>query len=75
MYAQGLTLLVLLASAGFAVTDQTTKDQGEDVLVTDPSDPKHKIKVHHAHKERYSGENLWEDQVAAEEARMKKQHK
>ncbi len=56
MYAQGITLAIVLASAGIAVTEE---DEGEDVEMTDPTDPRHTIKVHHAHKETYKGENQW----------------
>ncbi|KAL7270728.1 Replication factor C, subunit RFC4 [Rhizina undulata] len=77
MYAQGLTLLVLIASAGFEVAD-AKKGEGryETIKIVDPNDPAHKHyiekKIHH---ERYSGEDLWKDMIEAEEKRlqMKKQ--
>lgn len=61
VYAQGLTLAVLVATAAFEVSDQQ-KGQGrwETVKVLDPNDPEHKHmidkKIHH---ERYAGEDLW----------------
>lgn len=70
MYAQGITLAILLLSAGIAASD-TTDDDGEDVIMQDPTDPSKNLRVHHAHKETYAGENQWEDMVAAEEAKLK----
>ncbi|KAL8746161.1 MAG: hypothetical protein Q9184_007783 [Pyrenodesmia sp. 2 TL-2023] len=71
VYAQGLTLAVLIATAVFEIGDRN-KDEGrwETVKYADPSDPTHKRllekKVHH---ERYAGEDQWRDMVAAEEER------
>jgi hypothetical protein len=73
MYAQGITLAVLLLSAGVAAADPGEKDLGEDVDVVDPNDPTKVITVHHAHKESYPGENQWEEMVAVEDARLKRQ--
>ena len=61
MYAQGLTIAVLIATAAFEIGD---KKQGEGrwetVKVLDPNDPEHKKmiekKVHH---ESYAGEDQW----------------
>lgn len=61
VYAQGLTLAVVVASLGLEAND-SSKRQGrwETVKVLDPKDPTHKHmiekKVHH---ERYSGEDQW----------------
>lgn len=61
VYAQGLTLAVLVATAAFEVGD-AKKGQGrwETVMVLDPNDPEHKHliekKIHH---EAYEGEDLW----------------
>ncbi len=61
VYAQGLTLAVLVATAAFEIGDRS-KDEGrwETVKVVDPDDPTHKHlidkKVHH---ERYAGEDQW----------------
>jgi hypothetical protein len=69
VYAQGLTLGVLCASAAFEIHDQR---QGRGVLDA--------VKRKHAEegnqriapsKERYEGEDLWKDMVAAEEERLK----
>lgn len=77
MYAQGLTLAVLMASAGLYTLDDGMSDaernQGDDEVIRDPNDPEHPITVHHKHKESYSGENYWETLVAEEEAREKRQ--
>lgn len=70
MYAQGITLAVLLASAVIAAADTTTDDRGEDSIIRDPATGK-PMTVHHAHKEKFAGENQWEDMIAAEEARLK----
>ena len=61
VYAQGLTLAVLVATAIFEIGDRN-KDEGrwETVKYVDPNDPEHKKvlekKVHH---ERYRGEDQW----------------
>jgi len=73
VYAQGLTLAVLLASLALETKDAARKEgRWETVKVLDPRDPTHKRliekKVHH---ERYPGEDQWMDMVAAEEQRMK----
>ncbi|KAI9700116.1 MAG: hypothetical protein M1836_002650 [Candelina mexicana] len=73
VYAQGLTLAVLVATAAFEIGDKNN-DQGrwETVKVVDPNDPTHKHlidkKVHH---ERYAGEDQWRDMIEAEERREK----
>jgi len=77
VYAQGLTLAVLLASAAFEIGDRgKSEGRWETVKVLDPNDPTHKHliekKIHH---ERYAGEDQWRDMVEAEERRMKeRQH-
>lgn len=61
VYAQGLTLAVLIATAVFEIGDKQ-KDEGrwETVKYLDPDDKQHKRllekKVHH---ERYAGEDQW----------------
>lgn len=72
MYAQGLTLAVLLASFAFEASDaQKGKGRWETIKVLDPNDPEHKRviekKIHH---ERYAGEDQWRDMVDAEERRL-----
>jgi hypothetical protein len=55
MYAQGLTLLVLVASAAFEVSDSRTgKKVGEE----------------EEEVESYAGENLWKDIIRQEEAKQ-----
>jgi hypothetical protein len=61
VYAQGLTLAVLVATAAFEVGDaQKGRGRWETVMVLDPNDPEHKHliekKIHH---EAYEGEDLW----------------
>jgi len=72
MYAQGLTLAVLLASFAFEANDaQKGKGRWETIKVLDPNDPEHKRviekKIHH---ERYAGEDQWREMVEAEERRL-----
>ncbi|KAI9815796.1 MAG: hypothetical protein M1827_002192 [Pycnora praestabilis] len=73
VYAQGLTLAVLVATAAFEIGDKNN-DTGrwETIKVVDPNDPEHKHlidkKVHH---ERYAGEDQWRDMIDAEERKMK----
>jgi len=73
VYAQGLTLAVLLASFGIEASDATAKrGRWETIKVLDPADPAHKRliekKIHH---ERYEGEDQWMEVIAAEEQREK----
>jgi hypothetical protein len=58
MYAQGLTLLILVATAGFEVADARAAKNGPKDL------------VHHHHHKQYDGEDLWKDMVEAEEKRQ-----
>lgn len=72
VYAQGLTLAVLIATAAFEVGDASKgKGRWETVMVLDPNDPEHKHliekKIHH---EAYEGEDLWRDMVATEERKI-----
>lgn len=61
VYAQTLTIAVLIATAAFEVGDRG-KGEGrwETVKIIDPNDPEHKHliekKIHH---ERYQGEDQW----------------
>jgi len=73
LYAQGLTLAVLVATAGFEVADaKRGGGRYETVLVVDPEDPEHRILVEKkVRQESYSGEDLWKDMVETEERRMK----
>lgn len=73
VYAQGLTLAVVIISLAFETTDSATgKGRWETVKILDPNDPTHKHviekKIHH---ERYAGEDQWRDMVEAEEQRIK----
>ncbi|PQE25237.1 Mitochondrial hypoxia responsive domain containing protein [Rutstroemia sp. NJR-2017a WRK4] len=73
VYAQGLTLAVLVATAAFEMGDaKTGKGRWETVKVIDPNDPEHKHLIEkRIHHEAYEGEDLWRDMVDAEERRMK----
>lgn len=77
VYAQGLTILILLAMAALEVAD-ANKGAGrwETVMVLDPNDPEHKHLIEKKiHKEEYEGQDLWKDMVAAEERRLASQKK
>lgn len=70
VYAQGLTLAVLILTAMFEVGD-ASKGRGrwETIMVLDPNDPEHKKmiekKVHH---ELYAGEDLWKGMSSSSSA-------
>ena len=61
VYAQGLTLAVLLASFGLESNDMRVgKGRWETVKILDPEDPDHKrIIEKRIHHEAYSGEDQW----------------
>lgn len=61
VYAQGLTLAVLIATAAFEVGDASKgKGRWETVKILDPDDPEHKhIIEKRIHHEAYQGEDLW----------------
>lgn len=72
VYAQGLTLAVLIATAALEVGD-ANKGRGrwETVKILDPDDPEHKhIIEKRIHHEAYAGEDLWRDMVATEERKI-----
>jgi hypothetical protein len=72
VYAQGLTVAVLIASAVFEMGDASKgKGRWETVKILDPDDPEHKhIIEKRIHHEAYEGEDLWRDMVAAEEKKI-----
>lgn len=67
MYAQGLTLLVLIGSAGLEVADaRNAKGNYETVKILDPADPTHKKMIERrVHHESYAGEDLWKGELFA----------
>lgn len=73
VYAQGLTLGVLLASFALETNDKVKKQgRWETVKVLDPKDPLHKRMIEkRIHHERYPGEDQWMDMVETEERKMK----
>jgi len=73
VYAQGLTLAVLLASLSLETNDKVKKQgRWETVKVLDPNDPMHKRLIEkRVHHERYPGEDQWMDMVETEERKMK----
>ncbi|GJN70381.1 mitochondrial hypoxia responsive domain-containing protein [Purpureocillium lilacinum] len=72
VYAQGLTLAVLIVSAAFEMNDaKRGSGRWETVMVLDPNDPEHKHLIEKkVHKEEYEGQDLWKDMVEAEERRL-----
>lgn len=72
VYAQGLTLAVLIASAAFEMGDASKgKGRWETVMILDPNDPEHKHLIEkRIHHEAYEGEDLWRDMVATEERKI-----
>ncbi|KAL5611753.1 hypothetical protein BROUX41_000672 [Berkeleyomyces rouxiae] len=72
MYAQGLTLAVLIITAAFEVNDaKDGSGRWETVMVLDPNDPEHKALIEKKiHKEEWEGQDLWKDMVASEERRL-----
>lgn len=62
VYAQGLTLAVLIATAAFETADaKSGKGRWETVMVIDPNDPEHKHLIEkRIQKEDYEGQNLWQ---------------
>jgi len=74
VYAQGLTLLVLIATAAFEVADRRNQQRIGDELVVDPKDPEGKRMVPRRQMmrhEHYAGEDLWKTMVEQEERRLK----
>ena len=78
VYAQFLTLGVLIASAAFEISD-SKNDEGklwETVRYVDPKDPEHKRIIEKEQRKEgeaggTDGDTLWKDMVAAEEERLK----
>ncbi|KAL8958076.1 MAG: hypothetical protein Q9183_005909 [Haloplaca sp. 2 TL-2023] len=73
VYAQGLTVAVLVATAVFEIGDRN-KEEGrwETVKYVDPNDPEHKrLLEKRVHHESYAGEDQWRDMVEAEEQKRK----
>jgi hypothetical protein len=78
VYAQFLTLGVLVATAAFEISD-SKNDEGklwETVKIIDPNDPEHKRVIEkREHKEEWEGQELWRDMVEAEEQRLKEKER
>lgn len=65
VYAQGLTLAVLIATAALETADaKAGKGRWETVMVADPNDPTHQTMIERkVHKEDYEGQDLWKGAV------------
>ena len=61
VYAQGLTVLVLLATAALEIGDRSQgKGRWVSTLIIDPEDPEHKRKIEKkVYREDYAGESQW----------------
>lgn len=72
VYAQFLTLGVLVATAAFEISDQRSgQGRYETVKILDPSDPEHKRYIEERREVPQSdGDELWKDMIAAEEERI-----
>jgi len=78
VYAQFLTLGVLVASAAFEISDSKNEEGKfwETVRVVDPTDPEHKRMIEkREHKEDWEGQELWREMVDAEEQRIKERER
>ena len=73
VYAQGLTLAVLVASAAFELQDsRADKGRYESVEYVDEKDhKKHTKQVERERKQPSDGDDLWKDMVRQEEERLK----
>ena len=77
VYAQFLTVGVLVATAAFEISDSHNEEGKlwETRKVIDPTDPEHKRMIERKEEVDRSGggggDDLWKDMVAAEEERMK----
>jgi hypothetical protein len=74
VYAQGLTLAVLVASAAFEISDQK---KGKGILkakLEEEGKKKASVVEEPISKEGEGEGDLWKDMVAAEEERLKKKH-
>lgn len=76
VYAQGLTLLVLVLTAAFEVSDaKGGKGRWQVVRIRDEQTGElveKKIEIP-LHREHYEGEDLWKDMMAAEERRLNRE--
>ncbi|PKY08793.1 hypothetical protein P168DRAFT_286868 [Aspergillus campestris IBT 28561] len=74
VYAQGLTLAVLVASAGFEIADQKKGKGILDAKKKAEAAEKGQKAVEVAQPEKEQSGDLWKDMVAAEEERLKNKH-
>ena len=61
VYAQGLTVAVLIATAIFEIGDRNNEEgRYETIKILDPDDPTHKHLIDkRVHREEYKGEDQW----------------
>jgi hypothetical protein len=70
VYAQGLTLAVLCASAALEIGDQRRGQGLLDAVKAKRANQANEGAQRPEHRERYEGEDLWKDMVEAEEERL-----
>ncbi|EPY50898.1 fungal protein [Schizosaccharomyces cryophilus OY26] len=71
MYAQGVTVLVLLGSVYLTAVANRLEPPTQEKLISDPTNPTQLIPFQSKSKERYPGEFQWEVLVAKEEERLR----
>lgn len=66
VYAQGLTVAVLIATAAFEIGDKSEeKGRWETIKIIDPKDPNHKHLIEkRIHHESYAGEDQWRGRIS-----------
>lgn len=74
VYAQGLTLAVMCASAAFEIHDQR-KGQGLIETAKRGREAAKETGKSEQHQRRDENDDLWRDMVAAEEAKLRQRHK
>lgn len=74
VYAQGLTLLVLVATAALEVSNAKSENgRWETIRIRDENTGAMVERKIELHKEQYEGEDLWKDMMATEERRLKRE--
>ena len=66
VYAQGLTVAVLIATAAFEIGDRNNEEGRYEIRkILDPNDPTHKHVIEQRiHKEEYAGEDQWKGMLS-----------
>ncbi|EEB08197.2 fungal protein [Schizosaccharomyces japonicus yFS275] len=75
MYAQGITVGLLLVSVYLSAVAKSKKPSEKVVYMTDPSDHTKKVRYIVPNGERYPGENQWQILVSQQEQQLRAQNK